>query len=230
MNRVYPFKACIFDLDGTLVDSLPGISYAVDFAIAEVVPGLACKDLRSLIGPPIRQVFQSALCGAVSEAQLDSLEKSFRAVYDSEGWMKSRPYQGVEQTLRTLTTNGIATFILTNKPLHLANRILDSYDLAQHFRAVVGRESRRPAFSDKPQVADYLCQQFGLFGQTTLLIGDSEDDAKAAWQCGLSFAAADYGYGQVSTKLSNQSHYRLTSVSDLLTIKHYNLRTLTYEK
>ena len=216
MNKVYPFSACVFDLDGTLVDSLPGISHAVDFAIGKVVPGLSRKDLTPLIGPPIRHVFQSAVCGAVSEAQLDSLEKTFREAYDSEGWKQTKPYEGVGQTLQTLMTIGVALFVLTNKPLHVANRILANYGLNECFRAVVGRESGYPKFSSKPQAAEHLCRRFGLFGHRTLLIGDSEDDAQAAQQCSLCFAAADYGYGQVSTKFSGYPHYRLTSFPDLL--------------
>ncbi len=220
MNNNYPFTACVFDLDGTLVDSLPGISYAIDCAINEVVPELARKDLRALIGPPIRQVFQSALSGTVSEAKLDSLENLFREAYDSEGWRQSIPFEGVAQTLQTLMLINVSLFVLTNKPLHVATRILAHYGLDECFQAVVGRESRLPAFSNKTQAAEFLCCQFGLIGRTTLLIGDSEDDAKAARQCGLFFAAADYGYGQVSTKLSWHPHYRLTSFSDLLTLKN----------
>lgn len=218
MNKNYPFTACIFDLDGTLVDSLPGISYAVDLAIAAVVPEIPRKDLRALIGPPIRRVFQSALCGVASEAQLDSLEESFRQAYDSEGWKQSKPFEGVAQTLQNLVSIDVSLFVLTNKPLHVAGRILALCGLDECFRAVIGPESGRPPFSSKPRAAEHLCRRFGLFGQRTLLIGDSEDDARSARHCGLSFAAADYGYGQVTTKLPGSFDYRLTSFSDLLMV------------
>lgn len=218
MKPQYPFTTCVFDLDGTLVDSLPGISRSIDLAIAAVVPGCARKDVSALIGPPIRQVFESALCGTVSDTQLDSLEKSFREAYDSEGWRQSKPYQGVENALTALAAMEVALFVLTNKPLHVANLILAHYGLDERFQAVVGRESRLPVFSTKTQAAGFLCRRFGLVGRTTLLIGDSEDDAVAAQECGLSFAAADYGYGQVSTKLPYHPDYRLTCFSDVLTL------------
>ena len=172
-------------------------------------------DLKSLVGPPVRQMFQLALPMHASEKLLDKLEQSFREIYDSVGWKKTQLYDNVETSLAFLRSRGLSTFVLTNKPLHSANKILSAFGLSQYFHAIIGRESRNPAFTSKTQAAEYLSDRFNLRNQPTILVGDSEDDANAARHCNFSFAAADYGYGQVSVKGLTKPDYRLTALADL---------------
>jgi phosphoglycolate phosphatase len=212
------FKACVFDLDGTLIDSFPGISYAFHKAMSTELPKIPAPDVKTLVGPPVRKMFQLALPMHASETLLDRLEQSFRQTYDSVGWKKTQLYDNVEKTLASLKSRGVLTFVLTNKPLHSANKILSAFGLSRYFQAVIGRESRSPAFTCKTQAAEYLTERFNLRNQRTILVGDSEDDAHAAQHCKFSFAAADYGYGQVSLKTATRPDYRLTKLADLATI------------
>jgi phosphoglycolate phosphatase len=78
-------QAALFDLDGTLVDSLPGIAFSVDAAIAESGLPVRRTDLRPLIGPPIREIFRQLLPQA-DALHLSSLEAAFRTSYDTGGW------------------------------------------------------------------------------------------------------------------------------------------------
>src|SRR4026208_202336 len=97
----------IFDLDGTLVDSLPGIEYAVD-AVLSRSRRRRTQDLRTLIGPPIRSILQS-LTNA-GEDELNDLERGFRRSYDAVGWRKTLCYAGVCDTLRFLHAQGKRLF------------------------------------------------------------------------------------------------------------------------
>ena len=84
-----------FDLDGTLVDSFPGISFSAAAALAQALPGRKVPDFLPFIGPPIREIFRRAL-PENDPGILAHLEQSFRTSYNSEGWRKTRAYPGVE--------------------------------------------------------------------------------------------------------------------------------------
>ena len=109
----------IFDLDGTLVDSLPGITWSVEQALALCgLPPLAV-DLKPSIGPPIRSIL-AGVTGLRDAPSLDRLERAFRASYDAEGWRKTACYEGAPDMLRRLRAGGIGLWVVTNKPSRIA--------------------------------------------------------------------------------------------------------------
>jgi phosphoglycolate phosphatase len=87
------FRHAIFDLDGTLIDSLPGIAWSVGEALALCGLRPLTADLKPLIGPPIRSIL-AAVTGLGDAPSLDRLERAFRASYDAEGWRKTTCYRG----------------------------------------------------------------------------------------------------------------------------------------
>jgi len=186
--------AVIFDLDGTLVDSSPGIEYAVAAAWAAVQPGPPCPSLRSLIGPPIHEMLRQVLPDA-DAATLTALERAFRNAYDSDGWQKTVAYPGVLETLATLITEGVRCFGVTNKPTLPTQRILEHCGLRVYFQEFLSLDSRTPPFASKSEAVTELLTQYGLDPVRTLLMGDSVDDACVAQACGLRFAAFAGGYG-----------------------------------
>ncbi len=185
----------LFDLDGTLVDSSAGIEYSCRVALQEVLPGREIRDLRARIGPPIREVFRRALPDVGADA-LGQLERSFRASYDAEGWRRSVAYPGVAETLSCLRELGRRSFVVTNKPQAPTRSILGLLGLEARFEEVVCPDSRTPPFASKAEEAIDLVRRYGLQPERAALVGDSEEDARAAQACGLPFIAASYGYGR----------------------------------
>jgi phosphoglycolate phosphatase len=188
--------AVIFDLDGTLVDSAPGIEYSATWAWTAVQPGPPCPPLRPLIGPPIREVFRLALPEADATILL-ALEHAFRSSYDSEGWQKTVVYPGVPKVLTTLTALGVQCFGVTNKPSLPTQRILEHCGLQTYFRAFLSPDSVTPPHASKAEAVEALLAQYDLDPARTLFMGDTTDDARAAHASGLRFAAFTGGYGQV---------------------------------
>src|SRR5690242_19773439 len=105
-------RSYFFDVDGTLVDSLPGIEFSVRAALRSTGKDFDGA-LAHLIGPPIRQVLRKILKNE-SDSELDRVEEQFRKYYDSEGWKRSNLYPGVEVTLRELRDQGNQLFVFTN--------------------------------------------------------------------------------------------------------------------
>jgi len=142
-------RAVLFDLDGTLLDSLPGIEYSARAAFAECGLAIGEIELRTLIGPPIRTILaKMALAdttGGLSEEQLDRLVQAFRASYDSEGWRRTPHYAGAAELLRELCAQGKRLFVVTNKPRPISLRILEAGGTLGLFEEVVTRDSREQA-------------------------------------------------------------------------------------
>jgi phosphoglycolate phosphatase len=206
--------ALIFDLDGTLVDSLPGIEYAAQVAWETVQPDRPCPPLRPLIGPPIRVMFQRAWPEANADA-LQALERAFRRAYDTDGWQKTTPYPGVIETLARLSASRRTCLGVTNKPQFATQRILEHCGLKNYFCEFLSPDSREPAFTSKAEAVSALLARYDLACGNTLLTGDSLDDARAAQACGLRFAAFTGGYGQVEQQTSLPIDFKFECFADL---------------
>ena len=187
-------KSVIFDLDGTLVDSLPGIEFSARTAIGTVLPGEPMPDLKAVIGPPIAAMF-ARLWPELDPEKMARLVAAFRSHYVEKGCLDSPPFPGVVETLSRLQAAGIRMFVLTNKPSAPAQTILGALGLAEFFTAVLAPDSAESPFGSKPDGARMLARRFGLDADQTTLVGDGADDSAAAEACGFRFIAAAYGYG-----------------------------------
>ena len=209
-------RHAIFDLDGTLVDSLPGIGWSIQTALAAC--GVAClvPDLKPLIGPPIRAIL-AALSGSEDPALLDRLERAFRSSYDSEGWRKTVLQPGAAGTLEELRRRGIALWLVTNKPRFSTELILRELGMEGLFQEAVCRDSRTPPFSSKAEMVLDLLERRGLERRGCLLIGDTLEDARAASCAGVSCALVPHGYGGERIPAPGEVQpWRLSGWGDLL--------------
>ena len=211
-------RAVLFDLDGTLLDSLPGIEYSARAAFAACGLAVGEVELRTLIGPPIRTILarMAHATGGLSEQQLDRLVQAFRASYDSEGWKRAPLYAGAAELLRELRAQGKRLFVVTNKPRHVSLRILQAGGTLELFEEVVTRDSREPAYEDKQEMMRSLMERHGLQQQDCLMVGDTIEDAEAALQTGVPFCLMTHGYGDVPLSPAVPVAYRFDHFCDLM--------------
>lgn len=205
-------NAIIFDLDGTLVDSLPGIEYSIRIALRQILPNREFADLRQRIGPPIRTMFRQKFTD-IDDETLDKLERTFRHSYDDAGWQKTLAYDGVTSTLARLAELGLKSFVVTNKPCISTRRILEHLQLTRFFTDIVTPDSKSPPFKSKSEAAACLLTDYSLDARQTWLIGDTEDDALAAQASGMPFLAVTFGYGKVWPA---QPQHRILTHFDML--------------
>jgi phosphoglycolate phosphatase len=204
----------IADMDGTLVDSLPGIESSVLQAMAQCRVTPVISEFRSLVGPPIRQIVQQA-SGSIDPEVLDRLVAAYRTIYDSEGWRKSVLYPHAAETLQELRRAGLKLFVLTNKPRRPAQNILAHLEIEPLIDAFCTPDCRQPAYQSKAEALCYLQREWDLDQGRTLLVGDSLDDAQAAFTFGCKFAGVQFGYGSACTQREYPVHFKLISLVEI---------------
>jgi phosphoglycolate phosphatase len=189
----------IFDLDGTLVDSRPGIQASLEQAVRQVFPKINTHALDFTIGPQIRDIIHNTL-GQLTELEMSALESAFRASYDSEGWKNTQIYPGVYETLVALVKRVKNLYIITNKPQLPTSRLLAQVGLTKYFCDVLSPDSRQPKFANKAAILRFLLKKHSIPVEYACYVGDSEEDLVAAQICGISFIGIEYGYGNFHSR------------------------------
>jgi len=187
-------ESVIFDLDGTLIDSSPGIlrSYEEAFCRCGVTPLLPWR--TGLIGPTLTQTI-ALQCGSQNPALLQSLRETFITCYDNDGFRLSAPYSGIPELLTTLQRSGIRLFIATNKRILPTRRIVTHLGLDKMFEGVFGVDSLGQAQTPKSDVIRHIVQKYGLAPKRCLYLGDRLEDYEASTAAELPFVLATWGFG-----------------------------------
>lgn len=192
--RMLPPACLLFDLDGTILDSLPGVEYAVKVAFDSCGIPLRKTSLRQLIGPPIRTILSRA--GEITDIDtLDQLESAFRRCYDTEGWRKTICFPSAHAVLQTMQKRGHRHFVVSNKPRQVSLRILENEGMLNLFEEILTSDSRSPAFRSKAEMIGELMARYGIGGENCLFVGDTMEDAQAAAEAGIRFVYMTHGYG-----------------------------------
>ena len=181
----------LFDLDGTLTDSGPGIMKAGQYALRAFGIERDWRELSFFVGPPLSETFAHF----VSAENVDAAVAKFREYYQQDGWLDNAPYPGIPALLADLHARGCQLVLATSKPEEYARRIMEHFDLAQYFTAICGAtldETR----TDKAEVIAYALDTIGLTDKTgVVMVGDREHDVIGAKKNALPCIGALYGYG-----------------------------------
>ena len=207
----------MFDFDGTLVDSLPGIEHSIDHALH--VCGCAPRDceVRPFIGPPIRSIL-SRITGETVPEQLNALEAAFRSSYDSDGWRRTFFFEGAREVLETLAAADVSLFVVTNKPEQATTQILREAGLYSLFTGVVCRNSARKLFHSKTEMVSHVLSLHRLAPENCVFIGDTAEDYQAATAAGVPAVLVQHGYGYAHDGASLQNCQWIAALPHLTSI------------
>ncbi len=188
--------ALIFDLDGTLTDSMPGIVGC----LRKVLDARNLGDqgpLERFVGPPVEE-WTAEILPASSEAARVELARDYRACYDREGWQNNSVFPGIREMLTELRRAGFPLFVCTSKQRHFAVRILDLFELSGLFTAIYGDKAEFATHSKADLLAS-LIGEHSLSPESTCrqtwMIGDRIHDIQAARANRIPCLAAAWGYG-----------------------------------
>jgi phosphoglycolate phosphatase len=188
-------RSVVFDLDGTLVDSAPGVlaAFAQAFESRGLEPVVPLD--RGVVGPPLRRTL-ALLAGSEDAALLDDLAARFRAAYDGELCAAAEPYPGIPQAIARLAASGTSLYIATNKREIPTLRLVEALGWGPLFRGIRCSDTGGgTAASDKRLTLATLVREHAIDAASSLMVGDSIDDAEAAAHASLGFVGVTWGYG-----------------------------------
>jgi len=205
----------LFDLDGTLTDSFPGISQSVNHALVEVgrepVPDTR---LRPLVGAPLRTIF-STLLGPADLLVVSRVIAAYRARFDEVGIFANRVFPGIPEALNAFRASGHTLQVVTARSATSARHVVRHFALDGYFDAVHG-----------PEPADHACDKADLVlaalragdasASQTIMIGDRADDIRAARAHGVRAIAVGWGYGAPAEIAAAQPDFVAATVTDLV--------------
>ncbi len=198
------FKAVVFDLDGTLVDSAPDLQAAINRMLA--LTGrqkLSVDAVTGMIGDGVPKLVERALeasggipDGDAVEMLAGSLSK-FIDEYDGRNAELTKPYPGVAETLAKLRKAGFAMAVCTNKPQAATMEILEAFDLARYFNAALGGDALEGIRKPDPKHLIATLDALGTAPAEAVMVGDHLNDLACARAAGSPAVLCSYGYSRV---------------------------------
>jgi phosphoglycolate phosphatase len=189
--------ALVFDLDGTLVDSLPDLHAAVNEMPRELHrPTLTPAQVRPMIGDGSRALVERALAATGPASDLDAAYDRFLPIYEARSTRLSHLYPGVPETLAQLKAAGARLGICTNKPQTVTVAVLESFGIATCFDAVLCGDVV-PFRKPDPRHLLSTIEQLHAAPRDAVMIGDSENDYAAARGASIPVILMRYGYLRV---------------------------------
>ena len=191
-------RAVLFDLDGTLLDTIADLADAANLMLAELGrPARTQAEIHSFVGKGIpnlvRRCMTEGTCA--TEAEIETAVAVFRRHYAAVNGVRTTIYPGVVETLQTLRARDIRLAVVTNKAEAFTLPLLERMAIAHYFDAVVSGDTLAVKKPD-PATVRLACERLGVAPTQALMIGDSANDALAAQGAGMPVLLVTYGYSE----------------------------------
>lgn len=206
-------QTIIFDLDGTLIKSAPGIISCMQKT--QEAMGMEIwlpKDLEFAIGPPLEDTFSKHF--KISDDRLNEALECYREAYANLVFDKNTLYDGVEDMLKTLKSNGKTLAIGTSKLESVAITVLKKIGIDHYFDLIAGHDDENYRDS-KGKVIAYAMNKLQCVHNDTILIGDRKFDIVGAKEVGIECMAVLYGYGDLEEFQKYGADYIVNSTDEI---------------
>lgn len=195
-------RAVVFDLDGTLIHSLPDLTAAINKILQEEGRApLAEAEIGPMVGDGAHALVERAFTarGGLPGADAAPLLARFLDFYERNATVLTRPFPHVVETLERLKAKGIALAVCTNKPTAATKEILATLDLDRYFAVVVGGDDT-PALKPNPVHLSTVLDRLGVAADEAVMVGDSINDVLAAKGANVTCIVVSFGYARVPAK------------------------------
>lgn len=190
------YKACIFDLDGTLTDTLESLTYSVNETLKEL--GLTCitgEQCRAFVGNGARYLLEKALAAAGDEklTQIEEAMRVYGRVFQENCTYRVKPYEGILGLLKALKEQGILLAVLSNKPHLRTLDVVAAFFEKETFTYVQGQMEGIPRKPD-PTAVWMIAEKLGADPRECIYVGDSDVDMETAGAAGVESVGVTWGF------------------------------------
>lgn len=188
-------KCIIFDIDGTIFDTKPGIINALNYTLEQFGKERIAQDEEDkYIGPPVKKVLEDYQ----NFSEVDAIKGTalYRKVYVEKYVNNSTPYDKIKDVLEQFFRKKYIIGIATMKTGKQIDKLLDIFDYRKYFSVI--ETAREDGSWTKTQMLLEIKKKYNVFENELYMIGDTMGDFEAAKNAGFTFIAADYGYGDIS--------------------------------
>ena len=189
------YRACIFDLDGTLTNTLDSLTYSVNAAMRELgMPEITREQCRLFVGNGSRVLLEKTLAAGGDEKleKLPAAMEAYGRIFDENCTYRVTPYEGVPQMIEELKLKGLRLAVLSNKPDRQAVHVVEEIFGKGKFDLIRGQREGVPRKPD-PTAALAIASALGVTPGETLYIGDSEVDAVTGKAAGMRTVLVSWG-------------------------------------
>ncbi len=210
------YRYFLFDLDGTLTDSAPGVTESVRYVLGQLgIPVDDPEKLRGMVGPPLTESFPKYF-GLNREQTLTAIEM-YRARYGETGVYENSVIPGIPEILEGLHERGAKIAVASSKPEAMVQKVLETFDLAPWFDAAAGSDYG----GTRETKEDIIREVFVRLGideegkKQTLMIGDRRYDVAGAHACGIDCLAAYIGYAETGELEASGAEYVAADMDEM---------------
>ena len=211
------YSTYIFDLDGTLLDTLADLAASVNYALRQCgMPEHSVEDVRRFVGNGVRLLMERAVPQGAGNPQFDAAFATFRQHYMAHSLDTTRPYDGIPEMLAALRAKGCRTAVVSNKFM-LATQELMRHFFPDTIEVAIGEHEaegirKKPA----PDTVIEALRQLGVGKENAVYIGDSDVDIQTACNCGLPCISVLWGFRDRDFLIQHGAETLISAPSELL--------------
>ena len=207
----------IFDLDGTIVNSIFDISDGVNYVLTKMNrDNVSVSEVQGMIGSGVKKLIELALNDISDEYILAESLDLFQEYYSQNLITKTRPYDGVIKTLEQLSNFRKA--IYSNKPQDLTYKVIEGLGLNSYFDMVQGADISKYKTKPSPEGIHYILRELNIKPENAIIVGDSTHDILAGKRAGVRTCAVTYGYREKKILANESPDYLIHKLPELLSI------------
>ena len=218
------YQTYIFDLDGTLLDTLGDLAASVNYALrTHGMPEHSIDDVRRFVGNGVRKLMERAIPDGADNPRFDETFATFRQYYMAHSLDTTRPYEGIPETLATLKARGCHLAVVSNKMM-AATQALCHHFFPDTIEVAIGEDEaagirRKPA----PDTVFAALKALGVGKEDAAYVGDSDVDIQTARNAGLPCISVLWGFRDRDFLISHGAQTFITHPAELLTTEKNNL-------
>lgn len=214
------YKACIFDLDGTLADTLESLTYSVNATLAKLgLPEITSEQCESFIGSGAKMLVKRSIeaAGGDSASLLDEAMTIYGRIFDAHCTYQVTPYDGIVEMLQSVKELGISLAVLSNKPHEQTIKVVNDVFGSDVFSFIQGQREDVPRKPD-PTGAFMVTKALGVEPSECLYIGDSDVDMQTGCAAGMDSVGVTWGFRSREVLQEYGAMYLVDKAEEILEI------------